>query len=152
MNKETYDNICKGRSCPSFENMELQFSVSAITAEESSLKAIAKKMHECIKDWGDRLESVINPESASFANLMESEHLEDNDKKEAILLYKKLCFYSRKHDSLELEYSDEKAASFINEFFGEWIESKSKLLALVEKFMNFWKLETKKDDKEGYFG
>jgi len=73
------------------------------------------------------------------------------EKKKLEEIYKKLIKEEIKLLELDLEFSEEKEAKFIKEYYKLWQEIKKEMLGIIEKIKGSWDNKVGGNSK-GYFG
>jgi hypothetical protein len=136
---------------PSFDELNNDFEIAAITDKAFPLRAIRRKIMEKVLKYMTILESVIQPET-HFTDLYESKFFSENERHEILILYKKLKQFERETYEIALNEDDKDNSDFINSFFSEWKAMKKQLVPLIKKLKNSWKEESKDREVIGYFG
>ncbi|MBU1030449.1 MAG: hypothetical protein ABIC91_03770 [Nanoarchaeota archaeon] len=146
-----YKKIATKYALPSLLELDKEFHIGNIDNQTFILREIVKKLIEKIESYGKLLEELINPEG-SLTSMHEANFFDEEDKKLAMINYKKLLFYHRLELELDLYYEEEKFASFIKTFYEEWQKMKKDLVKIISKMKESWKKDLKNKVELGYFG
>lgn len=149
--KAKYEPLQKKYTLPSFENLNKEFEISCIEAEDSPLRDIRKKINEKIKVMRSLLEEVLQPE-ANLAGIYESRAFSEDEKKELFELYRKIMSKDRKCIELFILNDEQADAAFIKSFSAEWETLKKELSKAADKLRDYWDNEKEEHEKLGYFG
>jgi len=151
--KENYKLVQLKYSLPSFEQMNECFQIEKITALETDL--LLKEIRVCISNkffsYLRFLESLINPTNASMFIFAMAKTVEPKDKENLIKLYKQLSKLEVDFIYLDLDYSEQKEAEAIKEYYTLWQEIKGDLIKIVDIIKNNWDNKVE-DNKNGYYG
>lgn len=136
---------------PSFADLSRDFDVYDVSKEDDLLKEIVKKMVNVIDHYVNLLEDIIQPDSR-FYSLKEANVLEKESRVVVNQIYNKLMQYNRASILLNLSFSEEGAATFINDFFSDWQLIKKELFPIFQELKNSWSKKTETKHDGGYFG
>lgn len=149
--EKQYNALKKKYSLPDFKDIDSEFDVSSIDQTTFLLRRICEKINEKIGNFIKILEELLQPEG-SIKSLYELRYLDDNDKKNAYFLYKKLMIRSIDFLSLSLTSNEKAHAEFIKNKFNEWENIKEDLKPLLEKMKKSWEIETDIKEDLQYLG
>lgn len=135
---------------PEYEDLDRYFQISSIENKEQLLRQIASKIVEKADHISSTIEEMLNPER--FNTLHESNQFIETEKKEMLRVYRKLHYYSRKFEVLNIDCKEEECAGFIREFYKEWLELKPAIINILEKIRDSWNSDKKKKLELNYFG
>ncbi|MDP2628722.1 MAG: hypothetical protein Q8P15_02395 [Nanoarchaeota archaeon] len=151
--KEKYKEIKKKHGLPSFEDLNKDFGIEKIAEYETDflIREVRKYIGERSSNYLRFLETILNPVNApmfvfSFIKLIGSD-----EKKRLTEIYKELIKEEIKVLELDMEFSEEKEAKFIREYFVFWQKIKKEMLELLVKVNGNWDNKSEGNSK-GYFG
>ena len=149
--KTEYKKLAKKHSLPKYSEMDREFQIRNIEYPDFLISEIREVMFDRIRTLTDFLERVISPD-AELVGMYESKALTESQKRELYAAFKRLMKYRRQALAANIENSEQKDASFIKDFFKEWIPLKTKIVKSVKKLEKSWETESETDEKIGYFG
>ena len=149
--KEKYLGLKKKHNLPSFDDLNRDFEIQSISKDDDVLREILKKMGGVVEFHIGVLEDIIQPDSRYYA-LKEANFLDKTQRDMANLLYGKLMYLNRKSIELNLDYSEDGAASFIIKMFEDWQTIKKELLPIIVTLKESWSKKTEIKLDGGYFG
>jgi hypothetical protein len=149
--KAKYEPLQKKYGLPSFEQLDREFEIGGIEAEDSPLREIRKKIDDKLKAMRSLLEEVLQPE-ANLAGIYESRAFSESEKKELFELYRKIMSKERQCMQLLIKNDEQADAAFIKSFSAEWETLKKELAGAADKLRDYWENEKEEHEKLGYFG
>lgn len=151
--KKDYIKIQKKHHLPSFEKLNEDFQIEKIAEIETEIliREIRRFMAEKFSNYLRFVETILNPVNAPMFvfSVIKTINLEEKNKLTEI--YKKLAKIEVRLVEVDIEFSEEKEAEFINESCRVWQEIKKDLLNLVNIIKKNWDNKFEMNDK-GYFG
>lgn len=149
--EKKYLEIKEKYGLPNLDELSRDFDVYDISKDDDVLKEIIKKMVGVIDNYVNLLEDIIQPDSR-FYSLKEANVLEKESRLVVTQCYNKLMHHNRSFIILNLSFSEEKAAIFLNNFFSDWQKIKQDLLPIFEELKKSWSKKTETKHDGGYFG
>jgi hypothetical protein len=149
--KQKYEPLQKKFSLPSYEQLDRDFEIGCIEADDFPLREIRKKIEEKLKTARAMLEEVLQPD-ANLAGIYESRAFSEDEKKALFELYRKIMAQERQCMSLFITNDEATDAGFIKSFCAEWEQLKKKLASAADKLRDYWVNEKEVHEKLGYFG
>jgi 3-dehydroquinate dehydratase len=151
--KEVYKILQSRYSLPSFTELNKDFQIEKVTMIETEL--LLKEIRVCITNkffsYLRFLESIINPANASMFVFAMAKTIEGKDKEKVITLYKQLSRLEVDFIDLDLEYSEQKEADAVKNYYQLWQEMKKELFSIVEVIKKNWDNKVE-DNGKGYYG
>ena len=153
---DCYAALKKRYSLPDMRLLEQEFDLVHLDEEQYPIREAIKKIADRL-EWSCLfLESLMQPEHT--AAFMEVEAFSEKQKKDILILYKRLMSNARACH-LELLSADEQGnALFLNSFMKEWPSLKKQFYDLLKTAKDSWSssqphdFEAKLSGKQGYFG
>lgn len=151
--KKRYSEIQSKHNLPSFEQMNEDFNIERSSEYEFELliREMRKYISDKLQNYMRFVETIIHPTNASMFIFSIIKTISEDDKKKLTEVYKKLARYEVELIDLDIQYSEEKEANFIREFFKVWQEVKKDMLDVVGVVRDNWDKEVEKNSK-AYFG
>ena len=153
--KETekqYSELRKKYRLPEFKEINYEFELSDLDETDFLIKSIIRRIAEKLDFFIGLFEELLQPDGSNLSAMHESRVFEDNEKKEAYNLYRKLMILSRRTIELSLNSNEKDEAEFISGFFSEWKPIKEELKKYLNKIKESWKTETDIKEDIGYLG
>ncbi len=151
--KEEYKRFEEKYNLPSFEKLNKDFQIEKATEYETDfiLREIRKYVTDKFFNYLRFIESILTPTDAPMFVFAITKTLGVREKEKLIELYKKIARIDVDLIELDIEYSEEKEANSIKEYYEMWQNIKKELLEIVEVIKKNWdnKIE---DNGKGYFG
>ena len=145
-----YDVLASKFKLPAYKDLAQELDFSAVESDKFVLCQVRKCMNDRLVIWIDVLEDVLSPDQARSSSLYESHFFNDEERKTAFALFKRLM----SHDRVLLEalvVSDEKAdADAIRKVWQDWQELKKGVLVIVRKMRDSWQKDVAHEDYGGY--
>ena len=128
--------------------LELEFEIDKKAS--NIVKETRKKMTEKIEECIDMLDGILQPDTASFAQMHEANFF--GEKESTTKLYKKLMQFYRY--ALEASYSldESKETEFVDDFFKQWKSIKEEMSEIAAKLKECWKKESEEEEDLRYLG
>lgn len=145
-----YENLKKKYALPEFEELNKYFEIDEEDEKNLILREIIKKIQEKINQFAHLLQEMLNPEDISSSH--ESGTFTEDEKKNILKLYQKICYLSRKKILVDIEYDEELCANFVKESYEEYKEIVPELKKVVNKIKDSWNKSEKKKIELSYFG
>jgi len=151
--KKDYAEIQSKYGFPSFEEINQDFNLERASDTETDLlvREVRKYMSDKLQNYMRFVETIIHPANASMFIFSIIKTIKEDDKKKLAEIYKKLARYEVDLIELDVQYSEEKEAKFVNDFFKSWQEVKRDMLEIVGVIRDNWDNEVEKSSK-AYFG
>ncbi len=149
---ETYNNLAKKYPLPDFSLLDSYFEISQCELSDFLLTAIRRKIIEKIDHYAKILDELLQPDT-SLKSMQEFKFFDDAEKENIFSIYKKLMFFIRKADLINILIDNKNEAELISEIFSEWQQLSKSLSAIMSKLESSWSSYTDNIDKSlGYFG
>ncbi len=149
--KEKFASLRDTYSLPEFDILDHEFDIRDISNENIILREIKERILEKLDDYQKILEGVVQPDT-TLISMYESGVFSDSEKTRIYKLYKRFVYLQRFAVQTEIEDGDEKVAEFINVSFKEWLELKEKMLGIIIKLKESWKMDDPRDESVFYCG
>lgn len=151
--EKEYSVLQKKYSLPGFEELNEDFGVGRMDTERIDLllKEVKRFLSDKLRSYEGFLEAVLNPSNANLFIFTFVKALSKEDKDKITEIYKRLAGFDLELMSMDLQYSEEREAKFIREFFDFWQETKKELFKISDNVKESWSKEGKTQTK-GYFG
>jgi hypothetical protein len=151
--KEAYNKFQLKYDLPSFEKLNEDFQIEKATEYETDfvLREIRKYITDKFFNYLRFIESILTPNNAPMFVFAITKTLGIKEREKLIELYKKIAKVDVDLIELDIEYSEEKEAKSIKEYYFMWQNIKKDFLELVAVIKKNWdnKIE---DSGKGYFG
>lgn len=151
--KKDYEAIKKKHGLPEFGELNRDFGIEKAAEVETEflIREIRKFIADKSSNYLRFIDTVLNPVNApmfvfSFIKLIGTE-----EKNKLTEIYKKLIKEEVKLIELDLEFSEEKEAKFIKEFYELWKGVKKEMKEIIEKVNDSWSNKNEGNNR-GYFG
>ena len=150
--KETYRVMQIKHDLPSFEKLNEDFQIEKAAELETDfvLREVRRYITDKFFNYLRFIESILSPINAPMFIFAITKTLGTKDREKLIELYKKISKIDIDLIELDIEYSEEKEAKSIKEYYSMWQNLKKDFLEIVEVIKKNWdnKLE---DNGKGYF-
>jgi hypothetical protein len=151
--KEAYRKIQEKYNLPSFEKLNEDFQIEK--AAESETDFVLREVRRYITDkyfsYLRFIESLITSTNAPMFVFAITKNLGAKEKEKLMELYKKIAKVDVDLIELDLQYSEEKEAKAIREYYEMWQGIKKELMQIVEVIKKNWDIKAE-DNGKGYFG
>ncbi len=149
--REEY-NILKNKfGLPDFEELDKFFEIRGIDKEDDILREISKKILNSVDNYLDILEDMVQPDSRYYT-LKEANFLGKSERSIINAIYSKLMYFNRAGIILNLDYSSDRCAKLINDFYKEWSLMSKELIPVINLLKESWSKKTEARQDRGYFG
>ncbi len=151
--KERYKPFQEKYDLPPFEKLNEDFQIEK--AAESETDLVLREIRRYITDkyfnYLRFIESILSPTNAPMFIFAVTKTLGIKEREKLIDLYKKIAKVDIDLIELDIEYSEEKEAKSIKEYFSIWQDIKKDFLEIIDVIKKNWdnKIE---DSGKGYFG
>ncbi len=151
--KEKYSKLQKKYSLPTFDEMNKDFVIEKATDFEGEflIREIRRFVGDKIANYMRLVENLMNPVNVPIFVFSMVKALNEEDKKALSEMYKKFGEIEVNLIGIDLVYSEEKEAEFVNESFKIWQIIKKDLLRIINKVQSSEEKKPKNNDKN-YFG
>ena len=151
--KKNYEIYKNKYNLPEFSKLNQDFGIERIAEIETDLllREIRKFIADRISNYLRFIESLLNPSNASIFIFSVCKTLDTGDKKEIEELYKELMKIELDLIEIDVEYIEEKEASFINDSYKKWSLFKVRWKKLIDAVKKNWDNKVDSNNK-GYFG
>ena len=151
--KKSYESLQEKYELPPFKSLNEEFHIEKIA--ESETEFILREIRICITEkffnYIRFIESILNPSESPMFVFAITKTLGIKEREKLIELYKKLAKVDIDLIELDLEYSEEKEAKSIREYYPMWQEIKKDFIEIVNVIKKNW--DNKIEDKgKSYFG
>jgi len=150
--EKEYNEVRKKYGLPEYSQLNNEFEISCIDKEEFILRQIRRKIVEKMEFFSDILEGILQPDTASLAEMYECRIFDDDEKSKAMHIFKRLMLIQKESIEAAVENSQQLNADFINKSFKEWLSLKKDLKQIIKKIIESWGKESEMEEKLGYFG
>jgi hypothetical protein len=151
--KDDYQEFQGKYSLPNFEQLNQDFQIEKIAESETDflLREVRKYITDKFFNYLRFIESLINPTNSPMFVFAIAKTLGVKDKEKLVEIYKKITKIEIDFIDLDLNYSEDKEADSIKNYFKLWNETKKELSEIVEVMKK--NLDNKTEDNgKGYFG
>ncbi|MEM4152504.1 MAG: hypothetical protein QXK80_00035 [Candidatus Pacearchaeota archaeon] len=151
--KKQYEPLKKKYKLPEFSKLNEEFEIEKIQERETDflLREIRRVMSEKIAAFLRFLEFFLNPQLAPLFILTSLKNLTPKEKDSIEKIYKELTNLELVSINLDINYNEEKEASFIKETLKKWQDLKPQLSEISEAILQIQKKSNDKKSKS-YFG
>ena len=151
--KEGYDKLRKKYNLPDFDKLDNEFEISNIKDFDKKfiLRIIRRMINDKIIAFCNLLEGVVLPNPTSMIGLHENSFFDDEKKKSISNFLSDLMKLERESLVLDIDFSDDKDAEFINSVFDKWVGIKGFMCEVAKDMSLGWEKEEKRMN-EHYFG
>ncbi len=151
--KESYKKIQKQHNLPDFDKLNLDFSIEKVADTETDflIREIGKAMAEKFSSYLRLVELMLNPVNSPMFVFSLIKNLGEDEKKKLSEFYKELTKIELNLIELDIDFSEEKQAYFINNSYALWISMKKDFLIIMDKIKENWN-NKKENGSKGYFG
>jgi len=150
--EEQYSKLKEKYSLPNFKEINKEFEISTIENEHFLLKEVINKITDRIDFFSRIFEEVLQPDPSILRSMYETKSFNDEERKTAFSLYKKLMLINRQSVEVSLKKEERQEADFIKKAFDEWKELKTSISRIVDKLKDSWKKEADSKQELGYLG
>jgi len=151
--KEDYKKIEKKYNLPSFEKLNEDFEIEKIAEVETDF--LLREIRKCIADrlinYLRFIESILNPVNVPMFVFSIIKTISPKEKERLTEVYKKLAEKEVELIALDIKFSEQKEAKFIQEFYNSWQDIKEDMLNIVDVIKKNWNNKLGTNNK-GYFG
>ena len=151
--KEEYKKIQKKFKLPSFEELNKDFYIEKIEIDETDylVREIKKSIGDKYFNYLRFIENILNPTSGSMFVLSMVKSISPENRSKLVEIYKRMSKAELDFIQRDLEFSEQKDAEYVKEFFNLWQQVKKELLEIVNSVEARWETKTEGKSK-GYFG
>jgi len=151
--KQEYKVLQEKYNLPSFDRLNEDFQIEKATESETDfvLREVRRYVTDKFFNYLRFIESILTPTNAPMFVFAITKTLGVADRENLIELYKKIAKVDIDLIELDIEYSEEKEAKSIREYYSMWQNIKKDFLEIVNVIKKNWdnKME---DSGKGYFG
>jgi hypothetical protein len=144
--KEKYKEIQQKHNLPSFHDMNKEFSIEKLAEIKSDF--LIREIRRFISDWMlgylRLIESLINPVNVPLFVFSVINTLKQEDKNRLTEIYKKLSKRQVELIELDLNFSEEKEAEFVNQTYHLWDEVKKDVGNIMLTVKKNWDIKADK--------
>ena len=153
MKKEDYDAYKqKYPELPDYEELDWEFEISEIDKKKFLLRHIRRSMTNKIERLAEILQSILQPDPASFIDLYECRMYNEEDKKNIFEICRKLMHHSRNFMEVALQRDDKLEAEAITAAYKNWKENKEQVIELIKKMKESWTKDMETKEVFRYMG
>jgi len=151
--KKQYEELRKKYDLPEFSKLNELFDIEEVDIEtEFLLRKIRRTISEKISGYMRFVEILLNPSNAPIYFFKLIKKLDNSDRENITSIYEKLGEFEIQMVSLDLEYSEENEAEFIDKIYKTFNDQiKNDFLVIMEKLKNGEENNSKKINGS-YFG
>ena len=151
--KQEYKVLQEKYNLPSFDRLNEDFQIEKATESETDfvLREVRRYVTDKFFNYLRFIESILTPNNAPMFVFAITKTLGTKDREKLIELYKKIAKIDIDLIELDIQYSEEKEANSIKEYYSLWQNIKKDFLEVVGVIRKNW--DTKiEDNGKGYFG
>ena len=151
--KKNYAEVQSKYDLPSFEEISQDFNIERASEIETDylVREVRKFMTDKLQNYARFIETVLHPSNASMFIFSIIKTIEPKDKEKLTEIYKKLARHEVDLIELDVQYSEEKEAKFVRDFYVVWQAIKKDMMEIVGVIKANWDKEVEKSTK-AYFG
>ena len=149
--KSRYEAIRKKHSLPAFEELDAEFCIGKIEADDLLIRDVREKIAEKIEIFVRLFEEMMHPDT-NISGIYESRVLDEDTKSRVFAVYRELMYMYRESYRLALLSDEGEDAGYIKEVFSSWKKMKPELSLLIEKIRDSWKEDIHEKESLEYFG
>lgn len=151
--KEKYKIFQEKYFLPDFEELNREFSIEKIAETETDflIREIVKLIGEKISNYMHFVEAVLNPVNSPIFIFSIIKTLGEEEKRKFNEIYKELAKIQVQLIELDVNFSVENGADFINEVTGKWKKLKENFIEIIKKIKSNWDSKSESNSK-AYFG
>ncbi len=149
--KTCYNVFQEKYNLPSFEELNEDFQIEKVAEYETDfvLKEIRETITNKFLNYLRFIESLLNPSNGPMFMFAVIKTLGEKEKEKLTEIYKKIAKMDIELVELDLEYSEEKEAEAITNYYQMWQEMKRELLGIVEVIKTNW--DSKEENGKGNY-
>lgn len=151
--KENYGKLQKEYDLPDFNKLNEEFSIEKIAEVETDflIREVTKVIADKFSNYLRFVEFIINPINSPMFIFSIIKTIGEGEKKKLSDLYKELSRIELDIIELDVNFSEEKEADFINNSYKVWINIKKDISEVLNKVKSNW---DKKNEvtNNAYFG
>lgn len=151
--KEKYNVFQSKYNLPSFDKLNEDFQIEKAVESETDfvLREVRRFITDKFFNYLRFIESILSPNNVPMFVFAITKTLRTGDKEKLIELYKKISKIEIDLVELDIQYSEEKEAKSIQEYYDLWQTMKKDFIEIVDVIKKNW--DTKiEDNGKGYFG
>jgi len=151
--KKDYKKIQKKHNLPDFERLNEDFYIEKISETETDylVREIRKYMSEKFSHYLRLVEAILNPTNVPLFVFSIVRIITKEEREKLVDIYKKLSKIEVELLEIDLKFSEEKEADFVNNSYKIWLEIKKDMLSVVDVIKKNWDNKSESISK-GYFG
>jgi len=149
--KEAYETLKQKHDLPELNFMEEKFEISTLDESPFLLRDIRRRMNDRIEFMIKVLDGVVQPDTV-FTDMHEFKSLNEEDKKTALQLYKRLMKMNRTAVVLAIKSTNEEEAAFIRTSSSSWDNVQDSLARIMAKIRDSWTRDFDVEEEVGYLG
>jgi hypothetical protein len=153
--KKSYLEIQGKYGLPGFDELNEDFHIEKLSEVETDflIREIRKLVGDKMSNYLRFIETILHPVSAPVFVFSMIKSIKEEEKKILGEIYKKLAKVELAFIEADIEFSEEKEASFVKNSFSVWQDIKKDLLKIIEKVKKDWDEDLKiESNGKGYFG
>ncbi len=152
--KKDYQKIKEKYDLPDFEKMNQDFFIEKAVDFETDylIREIRRYVADRISNYLRFVESLLHPSNVPIFIFSVIKTLKPEDTEKLREIYKKLSKTEIELIELDINFDEDKEASFIKNSFELWQEVKKDLSEIVETIKKNWDNKFEGNSKGGYFG
>ena len=151
--KKQYSKLEKKYKLPSFQQLNEDFEIEKVQEKETDtlLREIRKIIMDKVLNYLRFTEMLLNPQGAPLFFFSLLKGIEATDRKILEDVYSKLGKLEIEVIAVDIIYSEQEEAKFIEHLFKEWQEIKKTMDRISKALMDGWKKKTQRKEKS-YLG
>ena len=153
MIKQTYETVRKEHPLlPEFDKINKEFELETIEQEQFFLRQIKRKIAEKLEIALALLEKIINPDTASLADIYECRVFTNGEKKQIMEHYRHLMEHYRALFETDLIGDDATDAETIFKLYDTWMKTKPHIIPVLKKMRESWQKQIEPEQILEYLG
>jgi hypothetical protein len=151
--KKDYKIIQKTYNLPEFNILNSEFAIEKVAETETDflIRGVALVMAEKFSNYLRFVELILNPSNSPMFIFSLIKTMGEEEKRKLSEIYKELTKIELTLVELDVDFSEEKEADFINNSYTTWLGVKKDFIGVIEKMKNNWDNKSE-NNKNGYFG
>jgi len=150
--KKDYVKLQKKYNLPDFEKLNQDFYIEKTAEIETDylIREIRKFMADKFSNYLRFIEAILNPINVPMFIFSIVKSMDTKEKEKLSKVYEKLVKTEVTLIELDIQFSEEKEAKFIKEYYKIWQEIKKDILSFIGTLKKNWGNKIKVNDKD-YF-
>ncbi len=147
-----YEVVRKKYKLPNFELLDADFHIRGVEPEADILVELRIKAEEKIDYFLHLLNTVLQPDPNTLADMYEYAALNQDQRAHALVLFKQLMVVKRVLSEAEVIGNEKITASAIVLSHKTVSQTKQQVLTILQLFKRCWQVPAEKQELDRYFG